>query len=111
MCDNILMTYSLDFRQKVFAYKEKHQLTFEQTSKHFEINNETLYRWKYKMEPCVSRDKPATKVDIERLKEDVALHPDAYQWERAQRLNVGQPAIHYALKRLNISFKKNSETS
>ena len=48
---------------------------------------------------------------MERLKEDVALHPDAYQWERAQRLNVGQPAIHYALKRLNISFKKNSETS
>ena len=29
------MAYSLDFRQRVFAYKEKHQLTFEQTSEHF----------------------------------------------------------------------------
>ncbi|MBD1583953.1 transposase, partial [Pseudoalteromonas sp. S16_S37] len=26
------MAYSLDFRRRVFAYKEKHQLTFEQTS-------------------------------------------------------------------------------
>ncbi|MFC6273861.1 IS630 transposase-related protein [Pseudoalteromonas fenneropenaei] len=31
--------------------------------------------------------------------------PDDYQWERAKRLNVNQPAIHYALKRLNISYK------
>ena len=67
------MTYSLDFRRKVFAYKEKHQLTFEQTSKHFEINIATLFRWKNKIAPCVSRNKPATKVDIERLKKDVAL--------------------------------------
>lgn len=104
------MTYSIDFRRKVFAYKEKHQLTFEQTSKHFEINISTLFRWKNKLEPCTQRVKPATKVDMDALSKDVERHPDDYQWERAQRLNVGQPAIHYALKRLNITFKKNSKS-
>ncbi|MBD2784507.1 transposase, partial [Xenorhabdus sp. DI] len=34
-----------------------------------------------------------------------------YQWERAKRLGVSQSAIHYALKRLKITFKKNAKTS
>jgi hypothetical protein len=37
------MAYSLDFRQRVFAYKEKHQLKFDQTSQHFEIDKATLF--------------------------------------------------------------------
>ena len=40
------------------------------------------------------------------LKKDIEEFPDDYQWEHAKRLNVTQPAIHYALKRLNISYKK-----
>jgi hypothetical protein len=43
------------------------------------------------------------------LKKDIEEFPDDYQWERAKRLNVTQPAIHYTLKRLNISYKKNTE--
>ncbi|MCL1127979.1 IS630 transposase-related protein [Shewanella surugensis] len=62
------------------------------------------------MEPCSKRNKPATKVDMTALKRDVDDHPDDYQWERATRLNVGQPTIHYALKRLKISYKKNTKT-
>lgn len=99
------MTYSIDFRQRVLAYKEKNSLTFEQTSKHFDICIRTLFRWSNKIEPCISRDKPATKVDMNLLREDIENYPDGYQWERAKRLNVGQPAIHYALKRLNITYK------
>ena len=59
------MTHSLDFRQKVFAMKEKNSWTFEQTSKHFEISVRTLYRWQQKMEPSLTRNKPATKLDGE----------------------------------------------
>ena len=105
------MAYSLDFRQRVFAYKEKHQLTFEQTSKHFDINIATLFRWKKRLEPCVTRNRPAIKVNMDALKKEIEDFPDDYQWERAKRLNVTQPSIHYALKRLKISVKKNSETS
>ena len=105
------MAYSLDFRQRVFAYKEKHQLTFEQTSKHFDINIATLFRWKKRLEPCVTRNRPAIKVNMDALKKEIEDFPDDYQWERAKRLNVTQPSIHYALKRLKISVKKNAKAS
>ena len=105
------MAYSLDFRQRVFAYKEKHQLTFEQTSAHFDINIATLFRWKKRLEPCVTRNRPAIKVNMDALKKEIEDFPDDYQWERAKRLNVTQPSIHYALKRLKISVKKNAEAS
>jgi len=103
------MAYSLDFRQKVFAYKEKHQLTFEQTSQHFEINIATLFRWQNKLTSSIGQNRTAYKIDMDALKEDVEKFPDDYQWERAKRLNVGQSAIHYALKRLKMSFKKNTK--
>jgi transposase len=105
------MAYSLDFRQRVFAYKEKHQLTFEQTSKHFSVDKASLFRWQNNIEPCTTRNKPSTKLDMDILKKDIETFPDDYQWERAKRLNVTQPTIHYALKRLNISYKKNTKTS
>ena len=47
---------------------------------------------------------------MDALIKDIEEFPDDYQWERAKRLNVTQPGIHYALKRLKISFKKNSKT-
>lgn len=100
------MAYSLDFRQRVFAYKEKPQLTFDQTSRHFEIDKATLFQWKNKLLPCLNRDKPANKVNMEALRADVDENPDSYQWERAKQLNVTQPTIHYALKRLDIGYKQ-----
>ncbi|MBI6549957.1 IS630 transposase-related protein [Xenorhabdus lircayensis] len=85
------------FRKKVLAYKHKHSLTFEQTSAHFEISIRTLFRWSHKIEPCVTRDKPPTKIRDETLLIDVQNYPDDYQCERA--------------KRLNITVKKNAKTS
>lgn len=105
------MSYSLDFRQRVLAYKEKQGLTFQHTSEHFDIGIRTLFRWSKHITPCLSRNKPATKVDRDELLKDIETFPDGYQWERAKRMNVGQPAIHYALKRLNISYKKNTKAS
>jgi len=106
-----MKNYSLDFRLRVMAYKQKHKLTFEQTAKHFEISLRSLFRWSKKIEPCTTRNKPATKVDMQKLSEDVEAFPDAYQHERAVRLGVSKSAIYYALKRLNITFKKNVKTS
>ncbi|WP_269748292.1 IS630 transposase-related protein [Alteromonas mediterranea] len=58
------------------------------------------------LERCKKRDKPASKVNMDLFKKDIEEFPDDYQWERAKRLNAMQPAIHYALKCLNISYKK-----
>ena len=104
------MTYPLKFRQKVFATKEKFGLTFEQTSERFDVPIRTLFRWQRKMEPCITRDKPATKLNMDQLAKDVELNPDDYQWERAKRLGVAERTIGYGLKRLGISYKKNAQT-
>ena len=103
------MTYSLKFREKVFAVKDKFNLTFEQTSQRFDVDIRTLFRWQNKMEPCVTRNKPATKLDMEALAKDVESAPDDFQWERAKRLGVAERTIGYGLKRLGISHKKNAQ--
>jgi transposase len=104
------MGYSLDFRQRVLAYKEENDFTFEKTSEHFNVSLRTLFRWENNITPCTHRQKPATKVDMDALKKEIESSPDNYQWELAKRLGVSQTTLHYALKRINISFKKNTET-
>ena len=98
------MTYPLQFREKVFATKDKFDLTFEQTSQRFDIPIRTLFRWQQKIAPCVTRDKPATKIDMDALAQHVDDYPDAYLHERAAVLGVTFQAIHCALKRLGISY-------
>ena len=100
------MTYSLDFRKKVFAVKAKRDLTFKETSQHFDVDISTLFRWQQKMEPCLTRNKPATKLDMEALARDVESAPDDYQWERAKRLGVAERTIGYGLKRLGVSYTR-----
>jgi transposase len=40
------MSYSLDFRIRVFKIQEKEGLTFEQTAARFAVPIRTLFRWK-----------------------------------------------------------------
>ncbi len=105
------MTYSLDFRKRTFAAKEKEQLTFSQMGKRFRVPMRTLFRWQKRIEPKTTRNKPATKIDMEALRKDVGQHPDRYQYEHAQKFGVTQGAIWFALRRLKISYKKNSVAS
>jgi transposase len=104
------MTYSVDFRKKVFKIKAEKQLNYEETAKYFNIGKTTLVRWNNRLEPKLTREKGATKIDMENLKIDVGLYPDAYQYERAERFGVSQRGIALALKRLGISYKKKFRT-
>jgi len=105
------MTYSLDFRRKVIKIKEERGLTFEKTSEHFGIGIRTLFRWQERLEPKKTRNKPATKIDMNKLEQDVLKNPDDFQYERAKRFGVSQWGIGMALRRLNITNKKNSKSS
>ncbi|SFN09246.1 Transposase [Nitrosomonas communis] len=51
------------------------------------------------------------KIDLDVLRQDILDYPEAYQYERAKRLDVTQNAIFLALKKLGITYKKNSEAS
>ncbi|CAK0771903.1 hypothetical protein CCP3SC5AM1_760001 [Gammaproteobacteria bacterium] len=100
------MSYSLDFRKRIFELKEKELLTYNEVATRFGIGMSTLMRWSKKLEPQLTRNKPATKIDMEALKKDIVEFPDAYQYERAERFGVSQRGIGKALKRLGISLKK-----
>lgn len=105
------MAYSLDFRQQVFKTKQKEGLTFEEVSERFGVPMRTLFRWQKRIEPKTKRNKPSTKVDMEALRKDVEENPDHFQYERAEKFGVSQSTIFYALKRLEISYKKNAFSS
>ena len=102
------MTYSTDFRRKVLEIKERDNLSFEKTTARFGVGKSSVSRWAKRPEPCLNRNNPATKIDMELPGQDVGLYPDAYRHERAGRSGCSQRGIGEALKRLKISRKKNS---
>ena len=86
--------------------KQRYHLSFEATAKRFGVGKISILRWSKQIEAKRTRNKSATKIDMEVLKQDVEQYPDAYQYERVKRLGVSRRGIGYALKRLGISRKK-----
>ena len=105
------MTYSTDFRRKVLEIKEREGLSSEKTAALFGVAKSSVQRWTERIGPCRSRNKPAAKIDMELPGQDVGLHPDAYQYERAERFGCSRRGIGEALKRPEISRKKNFSAS
>lgn len=105
------MTYSIDFRHQVLKIRSQEGLTFEEAAQRFGIGKQTIYRWSKNCLPQKTRLKPAIKIDDKSLIQDIGQYPDAYQRERAHRLGVSQRGICWALKRLGVTYKKNSESS
>ena len=105
------MTYPLKFRKHVLEVQKAEGLTLKETSTRFYIGIASLVRWHTRLEPCMTRNKPTTKIDMQKLEEDVTSYPDAYQRERAARLGVIRHGIHCGLRRLGMSYKKNPSTT
>lgn len=105
------MTYSIDFRKKVLEIKEAEGLSCEEVSKRFKIGIMSVVRWGKRLEPKMTRNKPAVKIDMAALRQDIENYPDAYQYERGRRLGVSRNGIFYALKRLKVTYKKNPKSS
>ena len=99
------MTYSIDFRRKTLMIKAQDKLSVEATAKRFGVGKASVVRWSKQIEAQHTRHKPATKINMEALKQDVKQYPDAYQYERAQRFGVSQRGVGYAWKRLGISHQ------
>ena len=105
------MTYSRDFREKVLFIKEKESLSFAKIAKRFDIGIASVVRWANNIESKKTRNKPDTRIDMEALRKDIETYPDAYQYERARRLNVSRMGVAHALKRLGVTYKKNPQPS
>ena len=105
------MTYDINMRRKVLSIRDNEGLSFVEAGKRFGISKQTVYNWSKRLAPKRTRNKRATKIDMEALSRDVSAYPDAYQYERARRLNVSPRCVGYALKRLGVSYKKNPQSS
>lgn len=105
------MSYSKDFRLHVLRTKQLEGLTFKECASRFCIGIASLVRWSKNPYPKTTRNKPATKIDMEALKRDIEQYPDAYQYERAQKFGVTSTGIWHALKRLGVTYKKNLRSS
>jgi len=105
------MSSDIKFRKHVLKVRDREELSFVEVGKRFGVSKQTVYNWTKRLEEKKKRFKPATKIDMDALKRDVEVHPDAYQYERAQRLNVSPRCVGHALKRLGVTYKKNFSAS
>ncbi|WP_316353509.1 IS630 transposase-related protein [Candidatus Trichorickettsia mobilis] len=61
------MTYSIDFRKKVLAIKEKEKMSFESISKRFGVGKNTVFVWTKKISPLKNRNRASKKIPIDKL--------------------------------------------
>lgn len=103
--------YTLQMRKKLLKIKVEEKLSIRKVAKRFGISPTTVFKWTKEIEVKIRRTKRARKIDMESLKKDVEENPDKYQYERADKFGVSQRGIGYALKRLCVSYKKNTKAS
>lgn len=66
------MTYSRDFCNKVLTIREKENLSMAKVAKRFGIGLASVLRWSKNLEAKTKRNKPATKINMEALRHDIA---------------------------------------
>jgi Transposase and inactivated derivatives len=105
------MSYDKKYRERAIEYlSEGH--TIRGTAAVFKVSPFTLQRWKNQLKETgvlesAKRRQTWRKIDPEKLREYVAEHPDAYQYEIAEAFGVRLYSIQNALKILGITRKKN----
>ena len=99
------MTYPAHIRKKILA--ELEDSTYREVAARHRISPNTLATWKKQPQPKGSRRSTPRLLTEEVIRQDVAEHPDDYQWERAARLGCSQNGICKALKRYRFTVKKN----
>lgn len=91
------MSYSHHFIKKVLKLKSE-GMSFIKLSKKFDISVRSIQEWLKGNIPKGTRNKPNTRLDINKLKQDVIDYPDGYLQERATRLGVSEFCISYRSK-------------
>jgi transposase len=104
------MSYSKDYRKRAVEYKEAGH-TFKELKEAFKIPPETYYDWKEKLESGYYEEKKKIErkrlIDKEKLASAVKEKPEAYLHELAEPFGCTPQAVHYALEKMKITYKKN----
>ncbi|ABA56611.1 putative transposase [Nitrosococcus oceani ATCC 19707] len=101
------MTYSSDFHYKVLSVRKKEGVTIAEAVSGFCVGVASVTRWLKGPEPKPSRNKPATKIDMDVMAGDMfgTIRMRINTSERS-RFGVRVQGINYALHRLGVSYKK-----
>ena len=86
-------------------------MNFTGAAELYNLSQTIIQNWKRHVHSKITRQTKPYKIPNEALLKDVNQYPDDYLYERARRLNCSKSGIGYALKRLNISQKKDLSTS
>ena len=106
------MAYSEDYRKRAIEYKDAGH-TYKELYEAFKIYPSTLEEWRKllletgELKPQF-RESRKRKIDIEKLTEALERKPDAYLSELAVQFDCTEQAIHYALKKIKVTVKKNN---
>ena len=100
------MTHSTDLIMCILSVKQKDKLSYRKAAEKFGVSVQSIINWEKGILPTRERICQPTKISNAALEQDIAEHPDDFQYERAARFNVTPRAIGYALARLKITRKK-----
>lgn len=97
------MTYPVAFRKLVL--QKRSQMSYRKLAALYGISVNAIRRWEQELEPRKYRGTPS-KINSDRLRQDVADYPDDYYFERAARLGCSKQGIGHAMRRLGLTRKK-----
>jgi transposase len=107
--------YGKDLREKVLKASDKGIETDVQLAKMMDISDRSIRRWRQKeretgtIEAKVGYQKGNPKIkNLDEFKKFVQENPSLTQREMAKILNVSQPSIYRAMKKINFTVKKNN---
>jgi transposase len=106
------MSYSVDLRTRTLDFIERGGSKAE-ASKLFKVSLKSVFNWVRQKKThgnleAKKRRLGAYKIDEQRLRSHIEHHPDDYLREIAFALGFSTSGVKSALKRLKISYKKNS---
>ena len=108
------MSYPTKYREQTIEYRKAGH-TLEETHQTFKVAIVTIRKWEKQLEEGHLEKKPLQrsykKVDLEKLTAYIAEHPDVYQKEIAEEFGCSATAIYLAMKRMNITRKKDNGVS
>jgi transposase len=100
------MSYGKEMRRLVVTFVRSGASKAE-AARRFGIARSRVYVWLEGGGTGKPGPKQGHKLDEERLRKAIAARPDAMLKELARELEVRESTVHYGLKRLGISRKKN----
>ncbi len=103
-----MMSHSMDLRRRVVAYVRGGGSKAE-AARRFGVHHGCVFDWitRDRLEAKKPGPRKAHKLDMEALQQAVECQPEVMGKELAVHFGVRPSTICYALKRLNISRKKN----